>query len=232
MAEGFRNKVLGDEENQVKKAFTRLKRIEEILKGVWTAEPVVVTDYHFSDQEVDVKLINYPDSYRKIKNIPIYNTSGGLQVIQRFGETPNANKIGSDVGILLFTRTDSKNSFHDKTLNESHPPVYHEGSSGIFIPGPITTDEDPPDILDPFATSTDLDDLGPQDSALVHESGSHILFKENGEVVIKGKEIFFGSDQDSVTSFKTVARDGDTVNNPNTENGTIEASTVTIKAGD
>lgn len=232
MTEGFPKQRIGDEQNLVKQALREIKSMEEFLKGVWTAEPVIVTGYDFANQRVDLKLMNYPNSYREIEDIPIYNTSGSLQLFQKYKTTDNPKLTEGDIGILLFSRTESKNSWDDKKLRGDHPPLYHEGEGGIFIPGPITRNEDPPSILNADATATDLDDLGPNDAALVHESGSFILFKENGEVVIKGKEVYFGDKEDNVASFKNVARDGDNVNNPNAQDGTIEASAVTIKAGD
>lgn len=230
MTEGFRSQVLGAEPNEARVALQRKEGIEELIKGIWTAEPVLVTEYHFAKQQVDVKLMNYPNTYREMKEVPIYNTAGSLSIHQSFDTTSRPELSPGDVGILLFTRTESDGSFEDRTLTGDHAPNYHKGDNGIFIPGPITTNESPPDVLDSLATATDLDDVGPNDAAIVHESGSHIIFKENGEVIIKGKEIYFGSDENDVTNFKKVAREGDAVGGDGAT--TIQEGSDTVKAGD
>jgi hypothetical protein len=211
-------------------------------EGLWTAEPVVVYDYDFVNQRVDLILRNHPGS-SIIRGVPIAGGTGTFRVIQPFrtakdwlGADPKPFAF-PDMGLLMFTRTDATRSWSTYHVNEDvridpTSPLIHGKMGGFFIPGGWLENDTAPTVMDPVATNAQPDDLGPDDFGFVHKSGACILFKDDGTVVIKGTKVYLGDKTGDVVDFKEVARKGDSVNvSLGTGNGTITGGSSKVYSG-
>lgn len=175
-----KNSFLGERHGDLVNHIEQMVSLERIIrdksKKLWTVEPCVVESYDFVMQRVSVFLKNVPGP-QEIKNVPIVGVGGDLQMVRRFQK--------GDLGLLVFPRTDSRFSLNDHSIAQPSVPTKHGGLGPFFLPSlralvdPVLT------IEDAAATATDLDLIGPNDTAMIHKSGSFILFKENGEIVIK-----------------------------------------------
>lgn len=160
--------------------------IRKMLEGVWTAEPCIVDDYRATTQRVDVRLKNAPEQ-AIIPDVPILGTSGDLVTVRGFRTVRNSGIEGADVGMLLYPRTNGKTSFQRRKPERPIVEAYHEGMGPVFLPGPHIVEDGP------FEMGEGLDGFGPDDTALVHSTGSFIMFKHTGDVVIKSAgKVFIG----------------------------------------
>lgn len=161
----------------------------------------VVTAYDFARQRVSVRLKNRPEVL-PLGGVPIAQTGGCLRIIRRVA-------VG-EVGQLQFLQ-DRDGTFNDALFKGIQR--HRSNRRGlIFVPGPSLLSDDLHDLMLDGATATDADHAGPEDCALLHESGSGLIFKGNGDVVVKAAgDIYWLADNAPASSSNLVARQNDAV---------------------
>jgi hypothetical protein len=211
MTEHFQSQAHGHRPNYAHDGLMLRRAMDIACEGLYTAEPCIVDSYDFLTQRVSVRLKNFPKA-PVIHNVPIYNTMGSLRVYRSF-TTYQENPLNADVGILLFMRSDSTTSWDFHSAQPAVTHTCHKGLGPVFVPGPLPLEDTVPTkrpaVQDDSATSATLDKMGPKDTALVHDSGAFILFKEDGKLVIKADEVYIGDKADAVATYKAAARKGD-----------------------
>lgn len=170
----------------------------------------VVRDYDALRQTVDV-VIKTEDNGPTLKGIPILHPGGDLKYVSRmeasdpksefFGETPT-------VGILIVPDDDVSLALEDHLTALPPTKLKHALRKALFIPGIVPRASTP--VMDYYNDTGGADEFAAGDSGLIHSSGSRIIFKENGDIIIKAAGNLYGggADQD-ISSFNAAARQGD-----------------------
>jgi hypothetical protein len=196
----------GRRRNLAKEALQSKALDRKSREKVPNAEPAVVVAYHFHTQRVDVKFKNRPGRPHLL-NVPIEDTGGDFGVIRPFEP--------GDSGLLIPTWSDATSSWNDPEIRVPRTMRKNDGKTWLFRPGPIRRDQPLPTIAHPAASPSDLNRCGPRDAALFSRNGdSGIIFKEGGEVVIIGTNLYILGLNDSPGSAARIAREGDSVSTP------------------
>lgn len=215
---------IGGEANTQKRADDERRRIQREIDDIWTAEVAVVHSYDFRQQRVDVLLKTQP-GMPLIENVPIAWQQGDLKLIHNLPSRTDGTDDPPAVGVLQFFRSTAVGVFDDAQIRNMGTGLKHRGQRPVFYPAGRLRNEFPSSVENPNAGDSDTDEVGPDDTALIHDSGSHITFKANGDIHIHADGDLLVSDGDKGSAdAKAIARDGDTVSNPSTTDGTIQAS--------
>lgn len=201
------------------KAGLRARRIREAEIGaMMKCIPAIVWDYYPKSQRVDVRDKSHPGS-TTIYNIPIMGTGGVFRTVapliagrpgSPYGGQETASHRGkATVGIVLFLDTDSANAWLD---HSQHPPtsaIAHGIDGAVFIPHILTTDDGDATFL--YEEVDGPDDIGPFDAWMQDDrSGSYMVFKANGDIIIKAAgDVYIGGLDSEVSTYKDAARKGD-----------------------
>lgn len=185
---------------------------EDEFKNLYTLEPCVVYKYYPEKQRVDIVLKNDPDS-PPIRNVPVAGAGGDFRFITPF-QTLDNNDPEPTVGFVAFSRSDSTQSWKLRDRSEPETNVRHRPQSAIFIDTVLLQDEAP--YSDDFKEAgAGLNDLDPKDAAIIHKSGSRIIFKDNGDMLILAAgDVYIGPEEVSAASYAAAARTGDGVAHP------------------
>lgn len=202
---------LGNQPNFVRQGLAdKRARLREIGERVSTCEVVLVHDYHADTQTVDVRIKADPN-VPIIYGVPIADgLTGGLRVIGGF-RTVVAGDVDPTVGLIVYPRLDSSLTNLDHTLRDAPSLRRHRDSFGFFVAcvPVVPIDGSPATVAEDVSANSDA--LGPRDVALFHRSGSFIMFKENGDVVIKAQgNVYVGGTDQSVADMDGATRQGDT----------------------
>lgn len=226
----------GGGSNALEEALAMKRAIMKAADDTPGPEFAIVEDYDFDKQRVDVCLKNFKD-VTTIHDVPVMNRLGGMTVYQHFQTIKKDGEKKATVGLLLFTRSDSISSLDKRGFTPPDTRIVWTGESPVFIPleallvSEFTKESTVKDKTDVAGTNDDK--IGPGDVAFVHESGSFLTFKKNGDVVLKAKgKFYFGDVDTNVADMKEVARKGDAVSvNIFTGSGTIDAGSSKVKSG-
>jgi hypothetical protein len=200
---GFLGQRHGDVQNRAADALNFRAAIRRACDGLRTTEPAVVQSYDAARQRVNVRLKNFPSALA-IEDVPILRAGGRFRVI-----TPLA---AGEVGALVFSGTDSRGSYATALVTKAITTLCHTGRGCVFIPGAMLSEDATPTIFDAAATSEQADKLGPDDGGIFDTlTGSFLMFKSNGDVVLKCAKFYVGGVADDVVDFKAAARTGDAV---------------------
>lgn len=208
------NRNYGEIGNPLEQGLVIKRAIRKAVDRVAGPELALVESYDFAKQRVNVRLKNRPEVLT-IFNVPIAGTGGPLKHYQGFKTINEHGEANASIGWLIYFRTDSSVSMHKRGFSPSPTSIMWSGEHPVFVPMemiPLSDVRNEPTIKDANATGAMTDKLGPSDSALVHSSGSHILFKSNGDVVIKAAgKLYLGDTATAAASMKGAARKDDTV---------------------
>lgn len=190
---------VGQRSNSARMGQNMKRGIRNVSEGIYTTEIVMVQDYDFAAQTVDVVLKSNPD-VPVIKGVPI--ASGGeLRMIRTFKTIANGDPDPT-VGIIAYPRTDGRLALLDFQRIAPINPRKHTNYAPVYI-------GDVPVIAQlPFENhfeNADKDSIGPKDTGFQHAlTGSFLLFKENGDVVLKSKgKVYIGGLEQKASAFKT-----------------------------
>lgn len=221
----------GDLINPLEAGLVLKRSIRKAVDNLAGPEFVMIESYDFAKQRVNVRLKNRPE-VGTIFNVPIIGAGGDLKHYHGFRTIKEDGEMLASVGFLIYFRTDSSMSLDKRGFTPPRTPLYWTGEHPVFVPfeavmlNEVTAE---PSVKDIAATSTMPDKLGPGDSALVHSTGSHIIFKENGDVVIKATgNVYIGGANQTAASMQGAARTGDGVNDTTDE---ISGGSSRVKIG-
>lgn len=193
--------------------------------AMFTSEPCVVYDYDPEKQRVDVVLKNSPKS-PVIRGVPIAGAGGDFRIIRSM-RTMKDKHDDPTVGLLVFPRTDSRTSWKLRDRSKPYTQMKHRPVSPIFMDTVLLEDEAP--FSDDFVEGGGLNDIDKGDTALIHRSGSRIVFKENGDVLIlSAGNMYIGPTETDAGSFPEAARKGDGVSHPS---GPISGGSSKVNIG-
>lgn len=209
---GFRGYMQASQRygGRTNRVFQMLKELETRKgekDGVYTTEPCVVYEYHPAEQRVDVVLKNFPKA-PVIRNVPIAGAGGELRTIRPMLSL-KAGDPDPTVGIIAFTRSDSRTSWKRRRRSDPFTDLMHRPVSPVFIDTVLLEDEAPyhPDYSE---NASVLNQLEPGDAAMVHSSGSRIIFKANGDLLLLAAgDIYTGPAEVDASTFPAAARQGD-----------------------
>lgn len=206
----MRGSTAGDAVNVSKHHLQKRRTQRQDVSAVNKAIPAIVWDYDPETQRVDLLDKNDPNGV-PFANMAIANTGGALRILSTpVAANPASRYFGASptVGLLIFPDSDSSQAFNDHRQQPTPTNLRHSTRMGVFIPGIHVRDDGLP--APNFNPEGGADDIADGDSALVHESGSSIIFKKNGDVIIKAAGNIYGGGADqSVASMKAAARQGD-----------------------
>jgi hypothetical protein len=202
------------------------------ISEAWTAEEAIVHDYDAEAGTVDLKLKRYPRG-AIFRDIHVYDDGDSLRR-HRALKTELRHGIGNaTVGMVVFPRTESGNALADRQITASTTKLFHCARGGRFFPGVRIDMDDPLPILSNNGSATDADQIGPDDDAFIHESGSRLIFKSTGDVVLlaaPGRSVFFGVGDQLTGSMAALARVGDAVQ-VGASSGTITGGSSVVRGG-
>lgn len=203
----------GDRPSGAGQAGADKKAVKRSLDSIWTSEICIVHSYNFQKQTVNVALKNRPDA-PLIKNVPIAGAGGELRIIRSF-ETVVGGSPNPTVGIVVFTKSSPQGATASHVQEDPKTKKQFSFNNAIYmgnIPASGTAAWKP---IDTFNVDDDAgwnpDVVGPKDDAIVHKSGSRIVFKANGDIILQaGRKVFIGSTLGSdVSTYDEAARKGD-----------------------
>lgn len=159
-----------------------------------TCELVYVDSYDPMNQTVDVVLANDKRS-QPIRAIPIAGTGGnGVRFIRSLKGKESATP---DIGIIIFARLGGGRKFIDFVRRDTKNLHAAIERTAIFfggIPAAISAGEIRTGNL--VATNPLLHQIGKEDNGIVKPSGAGFMVKENDDLVLRGRHIYFlGLDQ-------------------------------------
>lgn len=211
---GSFDRSYGQSINPIETGIALRRAMEDAADATPGPELALVDSYDFDRQRVSVRLKNRKE-VGVIHDVPIAGSGGdlkhyfGFKTIQQHGETQ------ASIGWLIYLRTDSALSLDKRGFTPPRTAMVWTGEDPIFVPleiVPLNEARNEPSVKDKNATAAMADKLGPGDSALVHKTGSHIIFKANGDLVIKAaNKVYIGNKDTAASAMKKAARDGDNV---------------------
>lgn len=178
--------------------------IRSMVGEAMTAEPALVEEYDAAAGTVSVSLKNQPEAL-PLHGVRVAGMGGNWGIVWPIVPATTDRKKAT-VGIVVFMRTDSTESFGDRQVSTPPSQVLHRGHGAVFIPG-VALDAD--NVPDAVVGKTPLK-VEPGDMGFVNrQSGGCLLLKADGglEVHVAYMRIIkFGKGR---SDLKTVARKGE-----------------------
>lgn len=190
--------------NTVAEAQKQYSAIRAILEDLPTIEPCIVEEYDPAAGTVSVSLKNYP-GMAQVHGVRVIGMGGNWGIIWPIIPY-NKDKANATVGILLYLRSDSSESFASRSVHTAPTQAVHKGLGSIFIPD-IALDSEPVPAATKGTTPVKVES---GDFGLVNrKTGGCLLLKEDGGLeahVAYARLVKIGSDR---SALKRVAREGE-----------------------
>lgn len=201
MVDSSHGMPVGNAPNFARNMMDLKRSIRTVTEDIYTTEIVVVQAYNFAAQTVDVLLKSDP-KVPVIKNVPI--ASGGeLRHIRSFKTIEDGDEDPT-VGIIAYPRIDGRNALLDFERLTPISGRRHTNFTPIYLADiPVISELPFPNHFE----NANKDAIGPKDTGFQHSSGSFVLFKGNGDVIIKSKgKVYIGGLEQKAGSFDKVAK--------------------------
>lgn len=202
MPGGFRERRYGDVHGAASAALGLRQGVRQANEALMTREPCIVQAYDAVAQRVTVRLKNQPEAL-PVAGVPIDGTGGRWRTI-----LPIA--VG-DVGTLDYFRSDSRDSFQDKNASKPLSRLMHTGRGATFRRGPMLVS----DPLLPSSMLTLLAEAGVSVAAVAGifdvQTGAAMLITSDGDVILRGRNVYFLGLDGTIAGSKAVAFEGSTV---------------------
>lgn len=169
----------------------------------------LVYDYDPANQAVDVVLMDDRRS-PPIRSVPIAGAGGqGIRYIRSWKGVLQTDK--PDIGILVFPRLGGGRRFLDFIRRDTKNLYAHIEETAIFmggIPAAISAGEVP--LANLAVAAPLLHQIGKGDNGVVKPSGAGFVVKENDDLVLRGRRIYFmGLDQTEANMEAVALQGGD-----------------------